>query len=206
MMLAVKCLIVYALLPIIAFKFGLSLKNIWHYPMEYLYFGVSVPVTYFLMYRYGGSRLRFAQTFTHELVHSIFVWLSIGRVYEFHVNEETGHIMSDREYMTMVLAPYFFPLYTLLLMAVRPGILPDYYPLFDVVCGASFAFYLNMIKQQSGLWQTDIRSVDWRLSYPYMVCMVFFCCYLVLESIHSTLWSSVIQLLQFIWKVICLVF
>lgn len=195
--LTIKCFLVYALLPVAGYKFGLSAKHLWQDPSEYLYFGLSIPLCYYLMVHFGGSRLRFMQTFTHELIHSIFSLLSLKRVYEFHVNEETGHIITDCKHMTMQLAPYFFPLYTIILMAIRPGIVPAYYPLFDIVAGYTFAFYLNMIIRDTGIWQTDIKIIDWRLSYPYTVLMVFLCSYLVIESIHTNLWSAILQLFTF---------
>lgn len=200
--LILKCLLVYAFLPIAGYLFGITLKNIIRFPSEYIFFGVSTIVFYFLMTRYGGRRLSFIQTFTHELIHSLFVWASLGNVTEFHLKEKSGYIMSDRSNIPMTLAPYFFPLYTILLLSIRPGILQSYYPYFDIIGGLSFAFYLNMIKNQTGLWQTDIKSVDWRLSYPFLISMVFLCCYLVIESLHSSLWNALINFGLFIWSLI----
>lgn len=192
--LALQCLAVYLLLPVFAYRFGMTVKEIFVSPMEYLYFGVGIAVSYLAMNRFGGFRLEFAETFTHELIHSVFVWLSLGKVYEFHVNESTGHIRADHVSLMATLAPYFFPIFTFLLMAIRPGIREIYYPAFDCLAGASFAFYLHMIRNQTGLWQTDIKDVDWKLSYPFLICMLFLCCYLILESVHTSLWTDLTQL------------
>lgn len=194
----VGCLLTYILLLISGYKFGTAMQHVWEEPTEYLYFGISTIIFYLLMVKYGGKRLCFAQTFTHELIHALFVTLSLGTVHEFHVNQETGHVISDKDNLTVKLSPYFFPIYTLLLMAIRPGIREVYFPIFDIVSGCSFAFYLHMIKNERGLWQSDIQSVSWYISYPYMICMELLFCYLITESLHTNMWQAILQMVQYI--------
>lgn len=186
-----KCALLYVMLPIIGYQFGMAFKWMILHPLQYLYFIIGFTGCFMLMRFYGGQRLAFAQTFTHELIHTIFTYLSFGKVYAFTVKDDTGCVMTDRSDIAMTLAPYFFPLYTILLLSIRPGIMSSYLPYFDFICGSSFAFYIDMIRKQTGLWQTDIRSKDWRLSYPFVILMVFLFSYLVISGIRHSLWFSI---------------
>src|SRR6187399_234479 len=52
--------------------------------------------------------------FGHELTHALWVYLMGGRVSRFRVGREGGHIITDKNNFWIALAPYFFPLYSLL--------------------------------------------------------------------------------------------
>ena len=52
--------------------------------------------------------------FGHELTHALWVWLMGGRVSRFRVGRDGGHIVTDKNNFWIALAPYFFPLYSLL--------------------------------------------------------------------------------------------
>jgi len=55
--------------------------------------------------------------FGHELTHAIWVWIMGGRVSQFRVSRQGGHILADKVNTWIALAPYFFPIYSLLLIA-----------------------------------------------------------------------------------------
>jgi hypothetical protein len=55
----------------------------------------------------------------HEVTHAIWVWLFGGKVEDhFHVSIEGGHVMTDRVNTWIVLAPYFFPIYSVLVVSI----------------------------------------------------------------------------------------
>ena len=56
--------------------------------------------------------LRF-YVFGHELTHAIWVWLMGGKVREFRVSRDGGHILTDTHNFWIALAPYFYPIYSL---------------------------------------------------------------------------------------------
>src|SRR5213082_1564589 len=56
--------------------------------------------------------------FGHELTHAVWVWLMGGRVSRFRVGRDGGHIMTNRTNFWIALAPYFFPLYSILAIAI----------------------------------------------------------------------------------------
>jgi hypothetical protein len=55
----------------------------------------------------------------HEITHAIWVWIFGGKVSDqFHVSHEGGHVMTDRVNTWIILAPYFFPIYSLLVVTI----------------------------------------------------------------------------------------
>ena len=60
----------------------------------------------------GFPKLVIAYVLGHELTHALWVWLHGGRVHDFRVTSEGGHIITDKTNTWVVLAPYFFPFYT----------------------------------------------------------------------------------------------
>src|SRR6185436_2345571 len=67
---------------------------------------------------FGLPRPVIIYVFGHELTHVLWVWLMGGRVSKFRVSGEGGHIVTNRTNFLIALAPYFFPLYSLLAIAV----------------------------------------------------------------------------------------
>lgn len=59
--------------------------------------------------------LMLAYVFGHEVTHALWVKLFGGKVADrFHVSLEGGHVLTDRVNTWIVLAPYFFPIYSIL--------------------------------------------------------------------------------------------
>ena len=57
--------------------------------------------------------------FGHEVTHAIWVKLFGGTVADqFHVSLEGGHVLTDRVNTWIALAPYFFPIYSLLVVSL----------------------------------------------------------------------------------------
>ena len=66
-----------------------------------------------LLWFFSCSPLRLLYVMGHELTHALWVWIHGGRVHDFHVREDGGHVVTDRTNTLIILAPYFFPFYTL---------------------------------------------------------------------------------------------
>src|SRR5262249_13636577 len=67
---------------------------------------------------FGLPRPIVIYVFGHELTHAIWVWLMGGRVSRFRVSRDGGHVVINRSNFWIALAPYFFPLYSILAIAV----------------------------------------------------------------------------------------
>ena len=66
---------------------------------------------------FGLPRPLIIYVFGHELTHALWVWLMGGRVSKFRVSGDGGHIVTNRTNFLIALAPYFFPLYSVLALA-----------------------------------------------------------------------------------------
>ena len=67
----------------------------------------------------GAPQPLHAYVFGHELTHAIWVWLSRGRVYEKKMwASDGGYIITDKTNFWIALTPYFYPLYSLVLIVL----------------------------------------------------------------------------------------
>jgi hypothetical protein len=102
--------------------------------------------------------------FGHELTHAVWTWVFRGRVKRFKVGSEGGHIVGTKSNFVVVLAPYFFPLYAVLLVLVFVVFYlvgawrQAYVPWFHLLLGAAYAFHLTLTWHILQTRQTDITS------------------------------------------------
>ncbi len=101
--------------------------------------------------------------FGHELTHALWTWLFGGRVKKFKVSANGGHVVISKTNFLIVLAPYFFPLYVVLLVALFAlghvvfGWM-SYLPVFHLLVGAAYAFHITLTWHILQTRQTDITS------------------------------------------------
>src|SRR5213078_3273227 len=86
----------------------------------------SLGAVLWLIAFFGLPRPMLVYVFGHELTHAFWVLLMGGRVTRFRVGSQGGHIVTDRTNFWIALAPYFFPLYSISVIAVY-GILSLFY-------------------------------------------------------------------------------
>jgi hypothetical protein len=60
--------------------------------------------------------------FGHELTHALWVWLMGGKVREFRIGPDGGHIITDTTNFWIALAPYFCPIYSVLVLGIYGGL------------------------------------------------------------------------------------
>ncbi len=107
--------------------------------------------------------------FGHELTHALWTWLFGGRVKKFKVSANGGHVVISKTNFLIVLAPYFFPLYVVLLVAlfalghVAFG-WTSYLPVFHLLVGAAYAFHVTLTWHILQTRQTDITSQGYLFS------------------------------------------
>src|SRR5437867_12821117 len=56
--------------------------------------------------------------FGHELTHAVWIWFMGGRVSRFRVSSDGGHVVTSKANFWIALAPYFFPIYSILVIAI----------------------------------------------------------------------------------------
>jgi hypothetical protein len=127
--------------------------------------------------------------FGHELTHAIWVWLMGGRVTRFRVGRDGGHVVTNRTNFWIALAPYFFPFYSILAIAIY-GLLSVFYNvqpygrLLYAVIGATWAFHLTFTAWMIPKNQTDLRDhgTFFSLTVIYVMNLVLLCVMLIIAS------------------------
>ena len=107
--------------------------------------------------------------FGHELTHALWTWLFGGEVNQFKSSASGGHVVISKTNFLIVLAPYFFPLYAVLVfVAFLAGNLfwgwRNILPWFHLALGAAYAFHVTLNAHALKTRQTDITSQGWLFS------------------------------------------
>ena len=146
----------------------------WWATDEFWFFGLGVALwtLWFFgsIWSMGEPRPLRAYVFGHELTHAIWVWMWGGRVSAFEVTRDGGYILTDTHNFWIALAPYFYPLYSLVII-VGYGIASLFYNVAEVpdtflfmtplqwlflLLGASWAFHLSFTMWMIPKGQTDL--------------------------------------------------
>lgn len=101
--------------------------------------------------------------FGHELTHAFWTLLFGGKVKRFKTSSKGGHVVVTRENFIIYLAPYFFPIYAILVAAIYAIAsiffnLHQYRPIFHILLGAAYAFHITFTIKALQTKQTDITT------------------------------------------------
>src|SRR5579864_1447586 len=131
--------------------------------------------------------------FGHELTHTLWIWLMGGRISRFRVSSEGGHVVTNRTNFWIALAPYFFPIYSILAIVLFGvlSILYDVQPygrLLYAVVGATWAFHITFTLWMIPKNQTDLRDhgTVFSLVVIYLLNLTLLSGLLILASPHIT--------------------
>lgn len=107
--------------------------------------------------------------FGHELTHALWVWLFGGRVKKFKATARGGHVVVDRTNFLISLAPYFFPLYAVIVVATfLAGHMiwgwQNFFVWFHLLVGAAYAFHVTLTAHILKTQQSDITSQGYLFS------------------------------------------
>src|SRR5882672_1498917 len=101
--------------------------------------------------------------FGHELTHALWTWLFGGRVKKFKASSHGGHVIVTRSNFLIALAPYFFPLYAVLVVLIFVlGNLTwnwrNYFVWFHFLLGAAYGFHITLTWHILKNEQSDIAD------------------------------------------------
>ncbi len=105
----------------------------------------------------------------HELTHALWTWLFGGRVKRFRATANGGHVVVDRVNFLIALAPYFFPLYAVLLVSLYAAgsAVADWTRCrawFHLLLGAAYAFHVTLTAHVLKTRQSDITGQGYLFS------------------------------------------
>jgi hypothetical protein len=123
----------------------------------------SLGAVLWLIAFFGLPRPIVLYVFGHELTHALWVWLMGGRVSRFRVGREGGHILTDKNNFLIALAPYFFPLYSILVLAIYGALSlfvnpQPYGRLLYALVGVTWAFHFTFTCWMIPKNQSDLRD------------------------------------------------
>jgi len=163
----------------------------------------SLGVVLWLIAFVGLPRPVIVYVFGHEVTHVLWVWLMGGRVSKFRVSGDGGHIVTNRTNFLIALAPYFFPLYSVLAILVY-GIaslfvnVAPYGQLLYAILGITWAFHLTFTCWMIPKNQTDLsdHGTFFSLVFIYLMNLVLLSVLLVIASPQITFVSFGEDLVQ----------
>src|SRR5947208_11037366 len=131
--------------------------------------------------------------FGHELTHALWVLLMGGRVSRFRVNRDGGHVVTNRNNFWIALAPYFFPLYSILAIAIYGALslflnMQPYGRLLYAVIGATWTFHFTFTCWMIPKNQTDLidQGTFFSLVVIYLMNLALLSVMLILASREIT--------------------
>ena len=107
--------------------------------------------------------------FGHELTHVVWTWLFGGRVKKFKASASGGHVVVNKSNFVIALAPYFFPLYAVLVVLIFLAghwlwNWHHYLVWFHLLLGAAYAFHVTLTWHILKHSQTDISEQGYLFS------------------------------------------
>jgi hypothetical protein len=107
--------------------------------------------------------------FGHELTHALWTWVLGGEVKRFKASARGGHVVVSKSSFIIALAPYFFPIYAMLVVLVfctghwiwRWN---RYLVWFHLLLGAAYAFHLTLTWHILKTRQSDITEQGYLFS------------------------------------------
>jgi hypothetical protein len=111
----------------------------------------------------------------HELTHAFFALIFFKKIHTISASRQKGGKISiERGNFVIALAPYFFPLITILCGIIKLLLHPKYMLLFNFLIGFSYIFHiLNMISNIH-LKQTDIQHSGILFSISFILFLNIF--------------------------------
>ena len=121
-------------------------------------------VIYFLM-----PKPMWIYVFGHELTHALWTWLFGGEVKKMKVTSKGGHVLISKTNFLIALAPYFFPLYAVLVIGLFAlGNLiwnwHGYLVWLHLCVGAAYAFHVSLTFHVLQTQQSDVTGQGYLFS------------------------------------------
>ena len=107
--------------------------------------------------------------FGHELTHALWTWAFGGKVKKFKTSSTGGHVVVTKNNFFIALAPYFFPLYALIVVLVFIAghwlwNWRNYVVWFHLLLGAAYSFHVTLTWHVLKNRQSDITDQGYLFS------------------------------------------
>jgi hypothetical protein len=112
----------------------------------------------------------------HELTHAFWAALFGGKVKALSVSPEGGSVTMDKANFFVVLAPYFFPFYTVIALLIYVIADQKYIDFIVFLIGLTYSFHLALTLYSLKQKQTDLKEsgVIFSLAFIYFFNLLIF--------------------------------
>ena len=127
-------------------------------PLVFLTFvgGIVAYLVYWIAV--GQRKPRFYSILEHELTHLIFATLFLRTVHRLTVSRGAGGNVDveGEENFIVALSPYFFPLFTVLIILIKPSVFGQYQWIINILLGISYGFHIVHMFNEFNTEQPDL--------------------------------------------------
>jgi hypothetical protein len=146
--------------------------------------------------------------FEHELSHAIAIWMSGGRVFQFKFSKRGGHVISDKTSAFIALAPYFMPLYPIMvgiawfIANIFWHDAPLYSPWFLFVWGMAWSFHLSFTFSMLQTDQSDFSSQGYFFSGIVVLLVNWWILFIILGFVLNVYSAQkfATQIISYLWN------
>ena len=149
-------------LPGLAYALYVVVRGVAAQPGNCVPFLIGAGAYFLLFVAFARRRVGFWTIVEHELTHALFAWLTFHRVVGFSAMRTGGHVrFIGRGNWLIAIAPYFFPTFTLIVIAALTVLPPRHLAIGAGVLGASVVHHILATWSQTHRHQTDLQEVGW---------------------------------------------
>jgi len=155
-------IVAFIFLPGLVYALYFVLRGVVAHPGNWVPFLIGAAAYAVFFVGFASRRVGFWTIVEHELTHALFAWATFHRVVGFSAMRGGGHVRYiGRGNWLIAIAPYFFPTFTLIVIAVLTWLPPQQLAIGAGVLGASVAHHVLSTWSEAHRHQTDLREVGW---------------------------------------------
>lgn len=153
--------------------------------LHYFFWGIVVYVVLHLLF----YKPAYLYVLGHEAVHAGVAWIFGGKIKSFKVSEEGGQVATTKSNFIIELAPYFIPIYTMIITAIY-FVVSRSYPIqggtFMFLIGFTLAFHLVSTIETMKIKQPDII----KSGYIFSIAIVYVVNIIVISLIFGMVFEG----------------
>jgi hypothetical protein len=139
--------------------------------------------------------------FGHELSHAIAGILSGAKIKKFNVTKQSGSVVLTKNNIWITLAPYFFPIYTFLILLIYICLgwftnIKQFYEYFLFFIGFSIAFHITLTAYILSVRQPDLKVYGVFFSYIIILAVNI----IVFDLLLSLIFTEAVNLKDIFWQ------
>lgn len=131
----------------------------------------------------------FIHVMGHELTHAFWAVVLGGKIKSLLVSQEGGQVTISKTNFFIALAPYFFPIYTFILLPIYLIAAKPFHTILAFLLGFTLAFHVALTLHSLKDEQSDIRQVGMVFSFPFIYVMNILVLVIVLSVVAPEMLS-----------------